>query len=163
MARAAVLSPMNQSLVKSVIDNDFVTLDLLQRRTWSFFILIVVVNVSHLLHRCNITLGLFYHSHRTSPKTQINETQHNHQTISENTSIGPKIINSPSLCTELPFSKRRTQVIVLPITHSPIPNKLAKVLPTNLPSHSTSLSDRMELDIHPVRGGSTQSSPTIYK
>ena len=123
-----------------------------------------------LKQRLPTTMHRFYKTKQcntnTNPRTQINETQNNHQTISENTSIGPKTINSPSICTELPFSKRRTQVIFLPTTNSPITNKLDKVLPTNLPnlpSHSPSLSDRMELDIHPVRGGSTQSFPTIYK
>ena len=97
-----------------------------------------------------------------SPRNQINETQNNHQTISENTNIGSKTIKSPSLCPKLPLSKRRTQVIVLPIINSPTPtNKFAKVMQKHI--LSPSLSDRMELDIHPVRGGYTQSFPTIYK
>ena len=99
-----------------------------------------------------------------SPRNQINETQNNHQTISENINIGSKTINSPSICTKFPLSTRRTQVILLPIINSSLPpNKLASVMPNNLTSPSPSLSDRMKLNIHPVRGGSTQSSPTVYK
>ena len=66
----------------------------------------------------------------TYPRTQINETQNNYQTISKKTNIGSKTINSPSLCTELPLSTRGTEVIVLPfITSSLPPNKLASVIP----------------------------------
>ena len=98
----------------------------------------------------------------TSPKTHINKTQNDHQTISENTNIGLNSTNSPSLYPKLPFSQRRTQVIVLPIINPQTPTKnLANGIPKNL--LSPSLSDRMELDIHPVRGGFTRSSPTIHK
>ena len=84
----------------------------------------------------------------TSPKTQINETQNDHQTISENTYIGLNSTNSPSLYPKLPLSQRRTQVIVLPIRNPITPtNNLANVQ-TN--PRSPSRSDRMELDIHPV-------------
>ena len=113
---------------------------------------------------CIVFIKKKQYNTNTSPRTQIIETQNNHQTISENTNIGSKTINSPSLCTKLPLSTRRTQVIVLPIINSSLlSNKIASVMPKNLPSPSPSLSDRMELDIHPVRGGSTQSSPTVYK
>jgi len=98
----------------------------------------------------------------TSPKTHINKTQNDHQTISENTNIGLNSTNSPSLYPKLPFSQRRTQVIVLPIINPQTPTKnLANGIPKN--PLSPSLSDRMELDIHPVRGGFTRSSPTIHK
>ena len=115
--------------------------------------------------RFRTTMHSFYKTKQcntnTSPKTQINETQNDHQTISENTYIGLNSTNSPSLYPKLPLSQRRTQIIVLPIRNPITPtNNLANVTQTN--PLSPSRSDRMELDIHPVRGGSTQSSPTIH-
>ena len=119
-----------------------------------------------LKQRLPTTMHRFYKkkhcNNNTSPNTPINETQNNHQTISAYTNIGLTTTNSQSLYSKLPLSKRRTQVIVLPITNPLTPtNNLANV--TQKHPLSPSLSDRMELDIHPVRGGYTQSFPTIYK
>ena len=116
--------------------------------------------------RLPTTMHRFYKTKQcntnTSPKTHINTIQNDYQTISESINIGLNSTNSPSLYPKLSFSQRRTQVIVLPIKNPINPtNNLSNVTQNN--TLSPSRSDRMELDIHPVRGGSTQSSPTIHK
>ena len=116
--------------------------------------------------RIPTTIHRFYKARQCnndiSPITHINQTQHTSPTILEKINSGSKIKNSPSPCSKLLLSKRRTRLIAPPITNPSLPTtKIVDASPKNSPSTSPSLSDRMEVDICPIRGVYTQFSPTI--